>query len=121
MVSTKILPSTGVRVLGIGNQIASMTPSMILADMGATATQICLEGTENSPHVTDALRAVMNRNKMVVTLHVKEDYHKIIDLIDHTDILIGAFSEKKFKELGFDFEALPGRHRCEHVLHWIHG
>ncbi|WP_281181484.1 CoA transferase [Veronia pacifica] len=99
------LPLAGVNVVDFGQYIAGPAVAMILADMGATVVHI---DPPSGPLWQDPANATLNRNKLCLSLDLKQDQdrEKALSLCREADIIIENFRPGKLQKLGIDFAAL---------------
>lgn len=99
------LPLKGVRVVDFGQQIAGPAVAMTLADLGATVVHI---DPPSGPQWNHPANAILNRNKLCLSLDMKTDtgLKQALSLIEQADIVIESFRPDVIKNLGVDFEQL---------------
>lgn len=105
----------GLKVVEIGNVIAGPWCGSMLADFGARVIKIEPPGTgdmiRGMGRVKDLWFAVEARNKMNVTLNLKDEKGKEIlwRLLEDADVLIENFRPGVFRRLGFTWEEMHRR------------
>lgn len=99
------LPLAGVKVVDFGQYIAGPAVGMMLADLGATVVHI---DPPSGPAWDSPANAVLNRNKMLLTLDLKSDegLAQAKQLILASDIVIEGFRPGKMASMGLDLVAL---------------
>jgi crotonobetainyl-CoA:carnitine CoA-transferase CaiB-like acyl-CoA transferase len=99
------LPLSGINVIDFGQYIAGPAVAMILADLGATVIHIDPPG---GPLWDSPANAVLNRNKLCVTLDLKTPggLQQARQMIAKADILIENFRPGVMARLGLDFSEL---------------
>ncbi|MEP9387716.1 CoA transferase [Mesorhizobium sp. KR9-304] len=104
-ISRSALPLVGVRVVDFGQYIAGPAVAMILGDLGATVVHVDPPG---GPMWDNPANAVLNRNKLIVTIDLKtaEGVGEAKALVADADIVIENFRPGVMARLGLDFGAL---------------
>ena len=104
-ISRAALPLSGVRVLDFGQYIAGPAVAMILGDLGATVVHVDPPG---GPLWDNPANAILNRNKLIVTLDLKteEGLAQAKTLVAEADIVIENFRPGVMARLGLDFPEL---------------
>lgn len=99
------LPLKGVKVIDFGQYMAGPAVAMILADLGATVVHV---DPPQGPLWQTPANATLNRNKLIVSIDLKNDEGKqqVLALIEEADIVIESFRPGVMKRLGIDFQAL---------------
>jgi crotonobetainyl-CoA:carnitine CoA-transferase CaiB-like acyl-CoA transferase len=99
------MPLTGVRVIDFGQYLAGPAVAMILGDLGATVVRI---EHPDGPLWDNPANAVLNRNKMVVTLDLKSeaDLAAARSLIADADVVVENFRPGVMSRLGLDLAEL---------------
>ena len=99
------LPLLGVKVIDFGQYIAGPAVGMMLGDLGATVVHI---DPPSGPKWHSPANAVLNRNKLMLTLDLKTDegLAQARQLILESDIVIEGFRPGKMAEMGLDLVAL---------------
>ncbi|MEI2301928.1 CoA transferase [Ensifer sp. MJa1] len=99
------LPLSGVRVVDFGQYIAGPAVAMILGDLGATVVHVDPPG---GPLWDNPANAILNRNKLIVTLDLKtaEGMEQAKALVAEADIIVENFRPGVLARLGIDFAAL---------------
>ena len=108
----------GVRVLELGNYIAAPTAGRLLADFGATVIKIERPGTGDELRRwrlyqgdTSLLFRTINRNKKSVSLDLSTPAGRdvVLQLVEHSDVLIENFRPGTLERWGLGPEALQSR------------
>ncbi|QPC91750.1 CoA transferase [Mesorhizobium sp. INR15] len=104
-ISRSVLPLSGIRVLDFGQYIAGPAVAMILGDLGATVVHV---DPPSGPLWDNPANAVLNRNKMIVTIDLKTalGLEQARALVAEADIVIENFRPGVLARLGMDFAAL---------------
>lgn len=104
-IARSALPLSGVRVVDFGQYIAGPAVAMILGDLGATVIHVDPPG---GPLWDNPANAILNRNKLIVTLDLKtaECLDAATALVAEADIVVENFRPGVLARLGIDFSAL---------------
>ncbi|WP_343563094.1 CoA transferase [Kiloniella sp. b19] len=96
------LPLKGVKVVDFGQFIAGPAVGMLLGDLGATVVHV---DPPSGPFWDNPANAVLNRNKLIVSLDLKtrDGLDKARALCREADIVIENFRPGKLSRLGLDF------------------
>nr|WP_314091891.1 CoA transferase [uncultured Shinella sp.] len=104
-IARSALPLSGVRVVDFGQYIAGPAVAMILGDLGATVVHVDPPG---GPLWDNPANAILNRNKLIVTLDLKTEQglDEAKALVAEADIVVENFRPGVLARLGIDFAAL---------------
>lgn len=104
-IARSALPLAGVRVVDFGQYIAGPAVAMILGDLGATVVHV---DPPDGPLWDNPANAILNRNKLIVTLDLKSEggLAQARALVAEADIVVENFRPGVLARLGIDFAAL---------------
>ena len=99
------LPLTGVKIVDFGQYIAGPAVAMLLGDLGATIVHI---DPPDGPMWDSPANAVLNRNKLILSLDLKSEngLAQALELCAEADIIIENFRPGKLTDLGINFEKM---------------
>lgn len=104
-IARSALPLSGVRVVDFGQYIAGPAVAMIFGDLGATVVHVDPPG---GPLWDTPANAILNRNKLIVTLDLKsqQGLDEAKALVAEADIIVENFRPGVLARLGIDFAEL---------------
>lgn len=111
------LPLAGIRVVDLTSNIAAPFAGAVLADLGADVVHVESRGGDDSrrmaPRIgdTSAYWHVVNRNKSVLHLDIREDADRarLDDLLTDADVFITNLRPAKLAKYGLDASTLAER------------
>lgn len=112
------LPLAGIRVVDLTSNIAAPFAGAVLGDLGADVVHVESRGGDDSrrmaPRIgdTSAYWHVVNRNKSVLHLDIREDAERtrLDDLLADADVFITNLRPAKLAKYGLDATTLAERH-----------
>jgi len=106
----------GLVVLDLTSNLAGPYAAMMLADHGADVIKIEQPGdgdaARNMPPFVNGESApfmIWNRNKRSVTMDLKKDRAKFLELVDHADVVVENFRAGVMQRLKLDWPVLHAR------------